>query len=103
MGRTSSLLACIVLLLSLSGCLSGPSYLSRSVDDSQNNSYKDSPAGTAIITDVLPFYPLVKVLAFVPDFLILNPVQFWGFDIWGGQGAAFRHKNPAGAKDPWFK
>ncbi len=68
-----------------------------------NNTYKETPIGAGILTEVLPVYPLVKALAWIPDVLILNPVQFWGFDIWRAEGAAFRHKNPAGARDPWFK
>ncbi len=90
-------------LLLLSGCLTGPSYLSRSVDDSMNNSYKDSPMGTALLTEVLPVYPVLRFLAWIPDVLILNPVQFWGVDVWRGEGAAFMHDNPIGARDPWFK
>ena len=103
MGRTATVLAYVALSLSLSGCMTGPSYLSRSVDDTMNNTYKESPIGAGVLTDVLPVYPLVKLLAWIPDVLILNPVQFWGFDIWREEGAAFRHKNPAGARDPWFK
>ena len=93
----------LIAVLSLAGCFSGPSYLYRSVDDAQNNSYKDHPLGTAVLTDVLPIYPLVKFLALIPDVLILNPVQFWGFDIWRGEGAAFKHDNPTSVEEPWFK
>lgn len=93
----------LLALLVLSGCLTGPSYLSRSVDDMMNNQYKDSPLGTALLADVIPVYPLIKGLAWIPDILILNPVQFWASDIWQGEGAAFVHDNPFGARDPWFK
>lgn len=90
-------------LLCLTGCMSGPSYLSRSVDDSWNKAYADSPFGTALISDVIPIYPIVHVLAWIPDFLILNPIQFWIFDVEDGKGAGFQHSNPAGSKKPFFK
>lgn len=90
-------------LLALSGCMTGPNYLSRSVDDAWNNSYEDSPVGTALLTDVLPVYPIVHFLAWIPDFLILNPIQWWGSDIWDGKGAGFRHDQPSGSKKPFFK
>ena len=87
----------------LNGCISGPSYLSRTVDDSMNKSYAESPIATAAITDFIPVYPFVKFLAWIPDVLILNPIQFWGFDVIDGKGAAFRHENPGTTKEPWFK
>ena len=92
----------LVAALFLSGCMTGPSYLSRSVDDAWNNSYKEMPLGTAIISDVIPIYPLVLLLALIPDIAILNPIQFWGFDVWKGKGAAFKHDNPSGAPKPFF-
>jgi len=95
--------ALVVVLLVAAGCASGPSSLSRSVDDWQNNNYEDSPLTTGLLTDVLPFYPLVKALAYIPDWLVLNPVQFWGDDVWDGEGAAFVHENPGGKKTPWFE
>lgn len=90
-------------VLTLSACMTGPSYLSRSVDDAWNKSYAESPVGTAIISDVIPVYPLIHVLAWIPDVLILNPIQWWGFDIWAGEGAGFRHDQPKTSKKPFFK
>ena len=100
--RVLPLLA-LAALVAMPGCLSGPSYLSRSVDDLQNRHYADSPFGSALLTDVLPVYPVLKFLAAVPDYLLLNPVQFWGFDVWDGEGAAFDHKDPSSAKVPFWQ
>lgn len=86
-----------------SGCMTGPNYLTNSVNDVQNQQYGESPVFTGLMTDILPVYPIIKFFAWIPDVLILNPVQFWGVDIWRGEGSAFRHKNPSSTKDPWFK
>ncbi len=89
--------------LATSACRSGPSHLSYSVDDWRNQNYVEDPAMTGLFTDVIPFYPVVTLLAGIPDWLILNPVQFWGGDVWEGAGAGFYHENPASdPKTPWF-
>ena len=82
------------------GCASGPSYLSRSVDDWQNTNYQKNPLVTGIFTDVVPFFPIVEGLAEIPDRLVLNPIQFWGYDIWSGEGRAFTHENPEQERHP---
>ena len=79
----------LVAALATSACRSGPSSLSYQVDDWRNQNYVDEPAVTAIFTDIIPFYPLVTFLAGIPDWLILNPIQFWGSDLWDGRGAGF--------------
>lgn len=93
----------LISALALVGCTTGPSYLSRSVDDAWNKSYAESPVGTGVLSDVLPVYPLLHTLAWIPDVLILNPIQFWGFDVWRGEGAGFKHENPTGTKKIFFK
>jgi len=93
----------MALVVLLSGCISGPNYLSNSVRDARNKSYVENPIGTALITDVLPVYPLVELLASVPDVLVVNPIQFWGFDIWRGKGTGFRHDNPPRGKESWLE
>lgn len=94
---------CLVAVLFLAvGCASGPSYLSRSVDDWQNTNYEADPLVTALLTDVVPFYPVVGILAAIPDWIVLNPVQFWGYDVWSGEGTAFTHENPEVERSPWF-
>lgn len=97
------LLAVAAPLVLLAGCRSGPSHLSNSVWDMQNKAYEDSPFVTALITDVIPFYPLIGALGGIVDWVVLNPVQFWGSDVWGGHGSSFVHDNPKGDKAPWFK
>jgi hypothetical protein len=101
--RKGLVVVSLLAILVVAGCQSGPSYLSRSVDDWQNNNYEKQPLVTMLLTDVVPFYPVVKILAMVPDVLILNPVQFWGHDVWDGVGSAFVHDNPEGTKKHWFK
>lgn len=93
---------CMVALVMSVGCASGPSYLSRSVDDWQNTNYEADPLVTGLLTDVLPFYPIVGLLAAIPDYLVLNPVQFWGWDVWTGEGTAFTHEQPEEEHTPWF-
>lgn len=95
--------AVFALYLPLCGCLTGPNYLKNSVSDAWNRSYGENPIGTAAISDVLPVYPLLSFLALVPDVLVINPVQFWGFDVWRGKGAAFRHENPRVRNDSWVE
>ena len=101
MPRKSTLLA-FSLLLFLTGCTCGPSYLTRTVDDWQNKDYVENPVRAGVISDILPGYFLLKVLAAIPDYLILNPVQFWAVDIWKGKGVGFSHQNPETREDPWF-
>ncbi len=81
------------------GCYSGPRYLSRSVDDTVNELYTDSPILTAVCSDIVPVVPLIDSVAFLGDWLILNPVQFWGSDVWHGEGAAYHHSNPPSQKE----
>jgi len=95
-------LSLALLVLTCSGCVTGPSYCGNKVNDFFDGIYKDEPVLAGAITDVVPVYFLAKVVAFIPDFLVLNPVQFWAFDIWRGEGAAFKHKPMADARSPWF-
>ncbi len=95
---------CLAGALALGACSSGPRYLVNSVDDWRNSNYYDEPLTTAVLTDVLPVYPIIGFFAWIPDYLVLNPVQFWGHDVWSGQGTAFHHTNPNGdPRTPWFK
>lgn len=96
-----SLLAVSILLLA--GCNAGPRHLQHSWDDWTNKQYQDQPLLTGVLTDVVPIYPIVGFLAWIPDWLVLNPVQFWGYDVWEGKGAAFTHENPMNTKKAWFE
>ena len=89
--------------LATTSCRSGPSYLSNSVHDWHNQNYVEDPLVTGILTDIVPIYPIIGFLAGIPDWIILNPVQFWGADVWDGRGAGFYHENPPDpAKSIWF-
>jgi hypothetical protein len=102
MRRFTCVVLAVAVLVSVSGCMSGPSYLRKSATDWHNLNYEASPLTVGLITDVIPFYPLVFFLAWIPDTLILNPIQFWGWDVWRGEGAAFTHENPEKKRNPWF-
>lgn len=101
--RFGSFSALAIGLVALSGCTSGPSYLTRTVDDWQNKQYAENPLLTGVISDVIPGYTLAKIIAAVPDILILNPIQFWCVDLWKAEGVAFQHKNPGRNHAPWFQ
>lgn len=100
--RKGSWLLALAAVSLIAGCTAGPSYLSRTVDDWQNTQYEKEPLLTGVLSDVIPLYTLGEALGMIGDWLILNPVQFWGFDVWKKQGASFMHTNPAGIKEQWF-
>ena len=100
--KKSTLLVGSLLLLLLVGCASGPNYLSTKADDWRNRNYEKSPLATAVLTDLVPFYPFVTGLARIPDVWVLNPIQFWVIDVWRGRGVAAMHSNPEGGETPWF-
>lgn len=89
-------------VVAMSACTAGPSYLVRTVDDWQNKGYAENPVVTSTISNILPAYPLLKFLAAIPDYLILNPVQFWAVDLWKGEGSGFQHDNPEMNHKPWY-
>jgi hypothetical protein len=90
------------LTLAATSCTAGPSHLVRTVDDWQNKGYAENPVLTGVISDVLPAYAVLKVFAAIPDYLILNPIQFWTVDLWKGKGSAFQHSNPEATHRPWY-
>ena len=92
----------LALAVMMVGCFSGPNHLTRSVDDWQNKNYEKSPWATTLLTQIVPMYPVVKMLAAIPDVIVLNPGQFWGYDAWDGVGVGFIHDNPEGKKKAWF-
>lgn len=90
-------------LVLLTGCVAGPNYLSNSVRDWQNNHYQENPIVCQTMSTIFPVYPLLELLGWIGDFLVLNPSQFWFVDIWSGEGAPFVHDNPETARDAWFQ
>ena len=102
MMRGTSCIVCFVLLLFVAGCTAGPNYLTNTADGWRNRNYEKNPILTGVCTDIIPLYGLVIIPCVLIDTWILNPVQFWGFDVYSGKGAAFRHKNPEKNRKPWF-
>lgn len=101
MRKALILLPLIAVVLS-TACATGPTYCNRYVDDYHNKFYQENPAVCWVFTDILPVFPIVKWLAYIPDWLVLNPVQFWGYDVWAGEGTPFVHENPTTTRQYWF-
>lgn len=97
------LFTAVVPVLMLAGCAVGPNHLANSVHDWQNKNYEKDPLVTGVLTQVIPVYPICAFLGGFVDVVALNPVQFWGTDVWAGEGAAFTHEQPAKEHTPWFK
>jgi len=96
-----SLLAVPVLLLA--GCMAGPGPWHNKVGDYWNQQYQEQPILTTAFSTVLPAYPIVFFLAWIPDAIVFNFVQFWGYDISENKGAAFVHENTKDPKKPWYE
>lgn len=71
-------------------CAAGPHQLRRSIDDWDHKSYVNSPWWNAALW-VVPVMPLCYAGAFVGDFLVTDPLAFWGEDAWDGKGTGFEH------------
>lgn len=77
-------------LLCLAGCFAGPQQLRRSVDDWDHRNYVNSPWWSATLW-VVPVVPAMYVGAIAGDFLVTNPLAFWGEDAWDGNGTGYEH------------
>ena len=79
----------VLVLITMSGCF-GPMKLTRQFDDWTNQAYVDSAwlGQVLLYTGIIP---AVSVITNVIDYLILNPLNFWGQDAFRGQGRPFRH------------
>ncbi|MEL6715408.1 MAG: hypothetical protein AAFZ87_18270 [Planctomycetota bacterium] len=85
--------------LAATSCNSGPKQLSRTWDTKVNQWYaEDSWIHGALLQDILPVYPIVGFVATIGDALILNPIQFWGTDVWDRKGTAYEYAQPTGAE-----
>jgi len=89
-------LALLVGLVATSGCYSGPTRLSNAWGDFSNQKYSENAWMHAILSSVLPVYPIVGGFAAFGD-LFLNAYYFWAKDAWDNKGTAYVHKNPEGA------
>lgn len=89
--RAIKLAFAALLGVSLAGCWSGPQQLTRSVDDWNNQVYVDSPWINVFMHFPVPVFPVLGFVASIGDFLITNPIAFWGDDAWDSKGTAYRH------------
>ena len=89
-------------LLLVAGCLAGPGPAHHTVDDYWNKQYEEQPILTTALSSILPAYPIVYYVAWIPDVIVFNTVQFWGYDAWDGKGAAFTHENTKDPKKTWY-
>lgn len=94
-------LLAVPLVLLAGGCLAGPGPWHRKVDDVWNKNYQEDPLVTSVLS-VIPVYPFVFFLAWIPDALVLNLWQFWSTDLSEKTGAAFIHDNPKDTKVAWY-
>ena len=75
--------------LGIAGCSSGPSQLSRSVDDWDNQLYVQSPWMDSIL-HLVPVIPVMKLAGGTVDLLFINPWYFWTDDAWDSKGTGFK-------------
>ncbi|MFN0244989.1 MAG: hypothetical protein ACKVWV_19060 [Planctomycetota bacterium] len=91
---TLALFGCLTVL---SGCYAGPKRLSRTWNDYENKAYVENAWMTAVLSNVVPVYPIVGWFAGFGD-LFVNSYYFWVKDAFGGNtGTAYIHENPQGA------
>lgn len=105
MKRIFATVALSVATLAVTSCSSGPKQLSRTWDTHVNQKYsEDSWIHGALLQDILPVYPIVGFFAAFGDALVVNPIQFWGTDVWDRKGTAYQYTQPEGAtrtRDNW--
>lgn len=85
----------VLVLISCSGCLGGPSMLSREIDDWLNAKYVSSPWGYGNVL-VGALVSLWSWVTLVIDG-VFNVYYFWSEDAWPvgrGAGTPFTHANP---------
>jgi hypothetical protein len=89
-------------LLLVAGCMAGPGPAHHTVDDYWNKQYQEEPIVTTALSTILPVYPIVLWISWIPDVLVFNTVQFWGYDAWDGKGAAWTHEQVTDPKTAWY-
>ena len=85
-GLALALLSC----LCVTGCFAGPKQMQRSVDDWDNKLYVQTPWMDGLLW-VVGFFPVMHMLAFTGDTLMVNGIAFWFEDAWDCKGTGFRH------------
>lgn len=89
---------CLVLLLvvcSMTSCLSGPHQMQRTIDDWDAKLYTDTPWLNAAL-QVVPVIPLARLGAGIADFFATDAYFFWLKDAWDGKGTGFKHQEILG-------
>ena len=76
--------------LTFSGCMAGPQYLRRSLDDLDHQVYVENPIVDGILWFPIPAFPIGYWLSYIGDFFI-NGYPFWFKDVWSGDGTGFIH------------
>lgn len=89
MKRIATLTA-LLAALTLGSCAAGPQQLYRSVDDWDREMYVNNPRIDGLLY-FIPVIPVVKYVAAIGDFFIVNPYHFWLEDVWDNQGTNFKH------------
>jgi hypothetical protein len=95
--KMSAGLLAAVLVASLTGCVCGPSRLSRTWNDYVNQKYSENAwIHGAVLQEILPVYGLVGFVAAFGD-LFANIYYFWSEDAFDNRGTAFEHDPVEGA------
>ena len=95
MRKIATLALVAALCLVLTGCLTGPFQLYRSVDNWHNNFYAQQPILAAVLS---PFIWIGAGVAQWVDALTDNMYYFWVEDVWAGKGTNYKWSNKEGAR-----
>ena len=88
----------VLVLVSFSGCMGGPSMLTRRMDDWVNSQYVKEPWLSGNVVSgvvIMVWFQMMGVIDWV-----VNVYYFWKKDAWPigkGTGTPFMHANPPGA------
>ena len=99
MRKSLATLALLGALMMSTSCVTGPWRWHRAWDDYTNQKYTESTwIHGVLLSQILPFYPLVGGLTAVCDAVVLNTWTFWTKDAFDdGHGTGYDHKSLSGA------
>lgn len=99
MKRSLALAALGAASFAFSSCVAGPNQLSRTWDTHVNQKYsEDSWIHGALLQNIIPVYGFVGAVMAFGDVVIVNPVYFWGEDVWDRKGTAYVYDQVTGAE-----